>query len=350
MFTHSQYINYRIYVKMGRDPRYILDRELNDCSGIVIYDKNTGIIPELQWKDISARQSIAICVTDGTNYTYSMYMYFDGTIRLIVPNGGKLWFSNIADAEKAANHDLSARIRKINRSICSISRYKEPALKWVMVYNKVPAIEMAEFKIRDKTYVFTIEKCINIKKEYCVCVSGPDGTTSCVMGEIVDRAKHGANNILKLILSGRRMSSICAWEFEVGWEHYLNFPVAQFIPKVLNGRLVNPIRIVRKYTVDNVILKNWSRTCDYFATEAASFTTTDGTKYEFIAKERMMGGSGFVWLTIDNYRFEPYEAGITVEDTKSAANNLLRLILDGRDPESITSSELMKDTTSIGGK
>ena len=57
-------------------------------------------------------------------------------------------------------------------------------------------------------------------------------------GKIINRAKHAAENYLKLGLSGRRLSSIHMWELTVGWEKYKN-STPDFIPIVVNGNLAN---------------------------------------------------------------------------------------------------------------
>lgn len=58
------------------------------------------------------------------------------------------------------------------------------------------------------------------------------------MGKLEERAKHAAENFLKLVLSGRNHKDISTWELEVGWEFYKRLSTPDFIPVVVDGRLV----------------------------------------------------------------------------------------------------------------
>lgn len=58
------------------------------------------------------------------------------------------------------------------------------------------------------------------------------------MGEIEGRAKHAAENYLKLVLAKRNPRSVHMWELEVGWESYKRLSAPDFIPVVSNGILI----------------------------------------------------------------------------------------------------------------
>lgn len=57
-------------------------------------------------------------------------------------------------------------------------------------------------------------------------------------GKSENRAKHAAENYLKLVLAGRSPRSVHMWELEVGWESYKKLSTPDFIPVVVNGKLV----------------------------------------------------------------------------------------------------------------
>lgn len=57
-------------------------------------------------------------------------------------------------------------------------------------------------------------------------------------GKSENRAKHAAENYLKLVLAGRSPRSVYMWELEVGWESYKKLSAPDYIPVVIDGKLV----------------------------------------------------------------------------------------------------------------
>lgn len=114
--------------------------------------------------------------------------------------------------------------------------------------NRIAYMERAEYTVEGESFTFDIvQYSRDCKAEYHINIySGKDYYYHTGMGEFKDRAKHAAENYLKLIMSGRKPRSICMYELEVGWDSFSDLkkgkrhPYPDFIPIVVDGKLVKP--------------------------------------------------------------------------------------------------------------
>lgn len=115
------------------------------------------------------------------------------------------------------------------------------------VDNGIVYIERAEYTVEGTPFTFDIVQYKSEGREYYIRIyTNKDYFYSTGMGEFKNRAKHAAENYLKLIVSGREPRSIRMYELTVGWDRYIDWkkgkmtPHPDFIPIVINGKLVKP--------------------------------------------------------------------------------------------------------------
>ena len=122
-------------------------------------------------------------------------------------------------------------------------------LIWKQVTNVEDGIvymERAEYTVEGTPFTFDVVQYESDREYYIRIYNDEDYFYRTGMGEFKNRAKHAAENYLKLIMSGRKPRSIRMCELEVGWDSYIDWkrgkmhPHPDFIPIVIDGKLVKP--------------------------------------------------------------------------------------------------------------
>lgn len=115
------------------------------------------------------------------------------------------------------------------------------------VDNEIAYMERAEYTVEGTPFTFDVVQYKQEGRQYYIHIyNDEDYFYNTGMGEFKNRAKHAAENYLKLVMSGRKPRSIRMRELEIGWESFIDWkkgkrhPHPDFIPIVIDGKLVKP--------------------------------------------------------------------------------------------------------------